>query len=199
VARQVRFNFSTTHTTAIHIQECSHENHRPTTTNNSSHRRHLASWQSRHYCNLHGSRNHGTLEHHLLGKRFLETNGVGGFMTAITGRRMNMEKTEQKGMGAVLGVAAGLGGAFGIWACMAFITGLSSVDFQVTEMFRNFLVSTGNLGEYETMVDLYPHIKGVEYLMAGAFFVAFPVFFKYINKENTAVKTWTCLHCPVLK
>ena len=99
-----------------------------------------------------------------------------------------MENTEKKGMGAVLGVVAGLAGAFGIWACMTFITGLSSVDFQVTEMFRNFLVATGNVGEYETMVDFYTHIKGVEYLMAGAFFVVFPVFFKYINKETTAVK-----------
>jgi hypothetical protein len=99
-----------------------------------------------------------------------------------------MENTEKKGMGAILGVVVGLGGAFGIWACMAFITGLSSVDFQVTEMFRNFLVATGNMGEYETMVDFYTHIKGVEYLMAGAFFVVFPVFFKYINKETTAVK-----------
>ena len=95
-----------------------------------------------------------------------------------------METTEKKGMGAVLGVVAGLGGAFGIWACMAFITGLSSVDFQVTEMFRSFLVATGNVGEYETMVDFYTHIKGVEYLMAGAFFVAFPVFFKFINKDT---------------
>jgi hypothetical protein len=99
-----------------------------------------------------------------------------------------MENTEKKGMGVILGVVVGLGGAFGIWACMAFITGLSSVDFQVTEMFRNFLVATGNMGEYETMVDFYTHIKGVEYLMAGAFFVVFPVFFKYINKETTAVK-----------
>ena len=99
-----------------------------------------------------------------------------------------METTENKGMGAILGIVAGLGGAFGIWACMAFITGLSSVDFQVTEMFRNFLVATGNLGEYETMVDFYTHIKGVEYLMAGAFFVAFPIFFKYISKEDSAAK-----------
>ena len=99
-----------------------------------------------------------------------------------------METADKKGMGAILGIVAGLGGAFGIWACMAFITGLSSVDFQVTEMFRNFLVATGNLGEYETMVDFYTHIKGVEYLMAGAFFVAFPVFFKFISKEGKAAK-----------
>ncbi len=89
---------------------------------------------------------------------------------------------ENKGMGAFFGIMAGLGGAFGIWAIMAFITGLSSVNFQVGEMLRQFMVATGNLGEYETLVDFYTHIKGVEYLMAGAFFVAFPVFFKYIDK-----------------
>lgn len=96
-----------------------------------------------------------------------------------------MSTAEQKGAGAIFGVIVGLAGAFGIWASMAFITGLASVDYQVTEMFRSFLVATGNVGEYETMVDFYTHIKGVEYLMAGAFFVAFPVFFKYINTDTS--------------
>lgn len=96
-----------------------------------------------------------------------------------------MSTTEQKTSGAIFGMVAGLAGAFGIWACMAFITGLASVDYQVSEMFRNFLVATGNLNQYSTLVDYYTHIKGVEYLMAGAFFVVFPVFFKYISKDVT--------------
>ncbi len=90
----------------------------------------------------------------------------------------------QKKTGIFFGIVTGLAGAFGIWAIMAFVTGLSSVNFQVGEMARQFLVATGNLGEYETLVDFYTHIKGVEYLMAGAFFVAFPVFFKYIDKAE---------------
>ena len=96
-----------------------------------------------------------------------------------------MNTTEQKGTGVVFGVVAGVAGAFGIWACMAFATGLASVDFQVTEMFRSFLVATGNITEYSTLVDYYTHIKGVEYLMAGAFFVAFPVFFKFISTDTS--------------
>lgn len=98
-----------------------------------------------------------------------------------------MSNDEQKGSGAIIGVVAGIAGAFGIWACMAFATGLASVDFKVTEMFRSFLVATGNINEYSTLVDYYTHIKGVEYLMAGAFFVAFPVFFKFISKDNSKV------------
>ncbi len=38
-----------------------------------------------------------------------------------------------------------------------------------------------------TLVDYYTHIKGIEYLICVAFFVAFPVFFKYVNKEAKAV------------
>ncbi|MEN8257407.1 MAG: hypothetical protein ABFS09_06045 [Thermodesulfobacteriota bacterium] len=91
---------------------------------------------------------------------------------------------EQKKTGIFFGIISGLGGAFGIWAIMAFVTGLSSVNFQIGEMTRQFLVATGNLGEYETLVDFYTHIKGVEYLMAGAFFVAFPLFFKYLDKAE---------------
>jgi hypothetical protein len=37
-------------------------------------------------------------------------------------------------------------------------------------------------------VDYYTHIKGLEYLICVAFFVAFPVFFKYVNTEKTKVK-----------
>lgn len=96
-----------------------------------------------------------------------------------------MSTAEQKGTGAIFGIVAGLAGAFGIWACMAFVTGLASVDYQVSEMFRSFLVATGNIDKYSTLVDYYTHIKGVEYLMAGAFFVVFPVFYKFISKDTT--------------
>ncbi len=94
---------------------------------------------------------------------------------------------KSKGSGVVFGVMAGLGGAIGIWVCMAFMTGLASSNWQVTEMFRQFLVATNNIAEYHTVVDYYTHIKGVEYLMAGAFFVVFPVFFKYVNKDMSKV------------
>jgi len=33
-----------------------------------------------------------------------------------------------------------------------------------------------------TLVDFYTHIKGIEYLICVAFFVAFPAFYSYINK-----------------
>ncbi len=96
-----------------------------------------------------------------------------------------METTEKKGKSPLTGIVAGLAGAVGIFACMAVITSLSSANYQIADLLKSYLVATGNIGEYDTLVDFYTHIKGVEYLMAGAFFVAFPVFFKYINKESS--------------
>jgi hypothetical protein len=52
-----------------------------------------------------------------------------------------------------------------------------------TGMFTEIL---GKIGEFETvytMVDYYQYIKTVEYLICVGFFVAFPMFFKYINEK----------------
>ena len=40
------------------------------------------------------------------------------------------------------------------------------------------------IGEYHTvytMVDFYQYIKGFEYLICLALFIAFPLFYKYLN------------------
>ncbi|MCK9295412.1 MAG: hypothetical protein M0P70_10040, partial [Desulfobulbaceae bacterium] len=87
------------------------------------------------------------------------------------------------------GIAAAIGGIIGIWAITMFVGGLASVDWQVSEMFRQFLVATGNLGEYETMVDYYTHIKGVEYLIAVAFFAVFPVYYKSLKPKEVEAPT----------
>ena len=45
----------------------------------------------------------------------------------------------------------------------------------------------GKIGEFETvytMVDYYTYIKTVEYLICVAFFIAFPMFFKYVNGKT---------------
>jgi hypothetical protein len=42
------------------------------------------------------------------------------------------------------------------------------------------------IGQWEsvyTLVDFYQYIKGVEYLICVAFFIGFPMFFKYINEK----------------
>jgi len=102
---------------------------------------------------------------------------------------MESQERTSKGSGVFFGIAAAIGGIIGIWAITMFVGGLASVDWQVSEMFRQFLVATGNLGEYETMVDYYTHIKGVEYLIAVAFFAVFPVYYKSLKPKEVEAPT----------
>jgi len=41
----------------------------------------------------------------------------------------------------------------------------------------------GEVTEVFTMVDFYQYIKGVEYLICVAFFILFPMFYKYIHRD----------------
>lgn len=49
------------------------------------------------------------------------------------------------------------------------------------------LLSVGEVREVFTLVDYYSYIKSMEYLICIAFFVGFPMFYRYIHKreENT--------------
>ncbi len=82
----------------------------------------------------------------------------------------------------------GTGILFGMWAVAAVIGGLNQVNWQVTELARQYLVASGMVRPIHTLVDFYTQIKGVEYIICVAFFVAFPLFYRYVNKEKKALK-----------
>ncbi len=46
------------------------------------------------------------------------------------------------------------------------------------------LSAVGEVKEVFTLVDYYTYIKSMEYLICVAFFVGFPIFYRYINKEE---------------
>ena len=102
---------------------------------------------------------------------------------------MAAQENTTKGTGVFLGIIAAMAGIFGIFAMAAVVSGLSSVGWSVPEMGRQFLVATGNLKEYETLVDYYTHIKGVEYLIAASFFVVFPAFYMSLKPQEEAKVT----------
>ncbi len=89
----------------------------------------------------------------------------------------------------LFGVVLITGVTIGIWSLLAFTAGLKQVDWQLTELLRQYLIATGVVKPTHTLVDFYSHIKGVEYLICVAFFVAFPLFFKYVNKDVNEVET----------
>jgi hypothetical protein len=84
-------------------------------------------------------------------------------------------------------VVLGFGALIGLWATSALIGGLGQAG-SISELARQYMTATGMITPLHTLVDYYTHIKGIEYLICVAFFVAFPVFFNYVNKEKTAAK-----------
>lgn len=78
-----------------------------------------------------------------------------------------------------------------LWVAAALTGALYQVNWSVSELASQYIVAIGMVKPLHTLVDYYTHIKGIEYLICVAFFVAFPVFFKYVNKaprRATAVK-----------
>jgi len=84
-------------------------------------------------------------------------------------------------------VVLGFGALIGLWATAAMIGGLSQAG-SMSELVRQYMVATGMVTPLHTLVDYYTHIKGIEYLICVAFFVAFPAFYTYVNKERKEVK-----------
>jgi len=78
-----------------------------------------------------------------------------------------------------------MGSIIGIWAFTSVMFALAQVNWQVGEMLRQYLVAVGAIKEFETLVDFYTHIKGVEYIICAAFLGMFPVFYKYVNTTKT--------------
>ena len=82
----------------------------------------------------------------------------------------------------------GFGSLVFLWVAATFVGALHQVNWQFSELARQYMLATGMMKPLHTLVDFYSHIKGVEYLICVAFFVAFTVCFKYVNKEKRTVQ-----------
>jgi len=100
----------------------------------------------------------------------------------------NTPRTEKKEGRPFIIAIAGIGAVFGVWALVAFTSLLAQMDWSLTEVLRQYMVATGAIGEQETLVDYYTHIKGFEYIIAVAFLGVFPVFFKHVNRTAVPLK-----------
>jgi len=95
---------------------------------------------------------------------------------------MNLKKFNP--LGAVL---ISTGCVFGLWVVAALVGGLYRVNWQVTELARQYLIASGMIEPIHTVVDFYSHIKGIEYIICVAFFVAFPIFFQYVDRRKSHI------------
>ena len=102
---------------------------------------------------------------------------------------MNKDKLKRKRM--VWHASIFCGTIISIWSVAAFLSGLSQVNWQVSELLRQYLIAAGLMQEFHTLSDFYTHIKGIEYIIAVMFLGTFPAFYSYLNrsKGGATVKT----------
>jgi len=75
-----------------------------------------------------------------------------------------------------------------LWVGAAIVSALAATGWSVSGLAGQYMTAIGMVKPLHTLVDYYTHIKGIEYLICVAFFVAFPVFFKYVNKTPATSK-----------
>lgn len=51
-------------------------------------------------------------------------------------------------------------------------------------MLESIFASIGEVSQVFTLVDYYQYIKGLEYLICVGFFIVFPIFYRFIHKEQ---------------
>jgi len=69
-----------------------------------------------------------------------------------------------------------------LWASASVLSGLAAVNWQVSELLRQYLVAVGLMQEFHTMSDFYTHIKGVEYMIV-VMFLGVSAFYSYMSKS----------------
>jgi hypothetical protein len=94
---------------------------------------------------------------------------------------MAMQKRKTNFAGILL---IGVGSFFGLWSSAAVLGGLHKVGWNIIEFARSGLVASGMIQPIHTMVDFYTHIKGIEYIICVAFFVVFPLFYRFIDRPE---------------
>ena len=72
-----------------------------------------------------------------------------------------------------------------LYSIAAVVKGLAQVNWQFSELFRQYLVAIGVVKQFHTFVDFYTHVKGIEYIICLAFLVAFPLFYRYLHRSST--------------
>ena len=83
------------------------------------------------------------------------------------------------------------GTVISIWSVAAILSGLAQVNWQVSELLRQYLITVGLMQEFHTMSDFYTHIKGVEYIIAVFFLGTFPAFYTFLNRSKVRIATET--------
>ncbi|MCB2183741.1 MAG: hypothetical protein KQH63_17030 [Desulfobulbaceae bacterium] len=104
----------------------------------------------------------------------------------MSSHRKESEKNymANKSTATFFGIAAALGTFIGMWSMATLVSGFASVNWQISEVCRQYLMGAGHIEDYEAIVNQYCNINGIDYLLAGVCFAAFTAVYKYLNSEE---------------
>ena len=98
-----------------------------------------------------------------------------------------MEKNTIKKRGESFFQFAVVGGTvIFLYSIAAVVSGLSQVNWQFSELLRQYLIAIGVAQEFHTFVDFYTHVKGVEYIISVVFLIAFPFFYRLLHRTTVS-------------
>jgi hypothetical protein len=98
------------------------------------------------------------------------------------------QNEQTRGSRTTMAIMLGIGGAIGLWAALTMGFALAQTNWQVGEVFLQYMMAIGMLKEHATLVDFYTYIKGIEYIIIVSFLVLFPVFFRYLNHAKETAR-----------
>lgn len=70
------------------------------------------------------------------------------------------------------------------WCVGSIILGIVQAEEEGLDIFRKYIEFFGLTNHHDTMLGHYIFVKGIEYILCGLFFFAFPVYYLIIHKEK---------------
>ena len=71
-----------------------------------------------------------------------------------------------------------------IWCVGSIVLGIAQAEEEGLDIFRKYIEFFGLTSHHTTELGHYIYVKGIEYILCGLFFFAFPVYFLIIHKPE---------------
>ena len=95
-----------------------------------------------------------------------------------------MEVKNEEGMSPLFLFFLGLAVLIAAWCVGTIILGIVQAEEEGLDIFRKYIEFFQLTKHHKTELGHYIYVKGIEYILCGLFFVAFPVYYMIIQKPQ---------------
>ena len=96
-----------------------------------------------------------------------------------------MKVKQEAGISPLRMIFTALAFVIAAWCIGSIVLGIVQAEEEGLDIFRKYIEFFGLTQHHTTELGHYIYIKGVEYLLAGLFFIAFPVYYMIIHDKDT--------------